>query len=431
MAINTSKELRNKIIYEVYVRNHGTTGTFKDIIDDLGRIRDLGTDILWFMPIHSIGVKKKKGSLGCPYAIKDYRKINPEYGTLDDFKVLVKKIHEEGMLCMIDVVFNHTSPDSELFNNHPEYFYRKPDGNVGNKVGDWSDIIDLDYSNKSLWNELIDTLKYWVSIGVDGFRCDVAPLVPIEFWTEARKEVEKINKDVIWLSESVEADFITNLRDEGFIALSDSEIYRAFDIAYDYDVHNHFKGYLSGKFELDEYLEKIRQQEYIYPENYVKLRFLENHDQPRAKKLINDERLLKIWTAYMYFQKGTVLLYGGQEAKDKNTPSLFDIDKVNWHGMDEGFSEYLRNLGSMKKKQIFAYGKYNIHRIDKRGVIYITYEDESSIMAGIFNVENKIGHIETSLKDGSYENIIDDSSVEVKEGKVKLGDKAIIFEIEK
>lgn len=128
--------MRNKVIYSVYVRNHTNDGTFNAVAEDLDRIKSLGTDIIWFMPIHPIGVKNKKGSLGCPYANKDYRTTNPEYGTMDDFKSLVEKIHAKGMKCIIDVVYNHTSPDSNLSVEHPEFFYRKPDGNFGNKVGD-------------------------------------------------------------------------------------------------------------------------------------------------------------------------------------------------------------------------------------------------------------------------------------------------------
>ena len=133
----------------------------------------------------------KKDSLGCPYANKDYRTTNPEYGTMDDFKSLVEKIHAKGMKCIIDVVYNHTSPDSNLSVEHPEFFYRKPDGNFGNKVGDWSDIIDLDYSNKELWRYQIDSLVMWARI-VDGFRCDVASFVPVEFWKQAREAVSKV-----------------------------------------------------------------------------------------------------------------------------------------------------------------------------------------------------------------------------------------------
>ena len=115
-------------VYSIYVRNHTSEGTFRAVIPDLDRIRALGTDIIWLMPIHPIGVEGKKGTLGCPYANRDYRAVNPAYGTMEDFEALVREIHAHGMKCMIDVVYNHTSPDSVLYREHPEYFYRGPDG---------------------------------------------------------------------------------------------------------------------------------------------------------------------------------------------------------------------------------------------------------------------------------------------------------------
>jgi glycosidase len=169
MAENTNIQLRSDVIYSIYVRNHTQDGTFKAVIADLDRIKALGTDIIWFMPIHPIGVKGKKGSLGCPYANQDYRSVNPEYGTMEDFQQLVDEIHARGMKCIIDVVYNHTSPDSVLTREHPEFFYRKPDGNMGNRVGDWTDVVDLDYNCKELWDYQIDSLKMWADI-VDGFR---------------------------------------------------------------------------------------------------------------------------------------------------------------------------------------------------------------------------------------------------------------------
>ena len=190
-------------MYSIFVRNYSEEGDFSGVRKDLDRIKALGTDIVWLLPIHPIGKKERKGELGSPYAISDYRKINPEYGTIDDLKQLVTDIHARGMKCIIDVVYNHTSPDSWLAKNHPEWFYHKPDGCFGNKVGEWLDVIDLDYNNRDLWDYQIETLKMWAGI-VDGFRCDVAPLIPLEFWLKAREEVAKVNPDCFWLSAHAE-----------------------------------------------------------------------------------------------------------------------------------------------------------------------------------------------------------------------------------
>lgn len=428
MAINTDISLRNKIIYSIYVRNYGIRGNFKDVEEDLNRIKSMGVDIIWLMPIHTIGVKNKKGTQGCPYAIKNYREVNPEYGTLEDFKRLLCKIHNLGMKCIIDVVYNHTSPDSWLALNNPEYFYRKADGNMGNKVGDWSDIVDLDYNNKNLWDYQIETLKYWVNIGVDGFRCDVASLLPLNFWLKARQEVAKVNKASIWLAETVDADFILAMRENGFTSLSDSEVFQAFDVTYDYDIYSKYIGYLSGNCSLKDYVNSISMQESIYPNNYVKLRFLENHDQKRVKKLIFNEETLKIWTGFLYFQKGCTLLNAGQEAQDDNTPSLFEIDKVNWSGMRTSFAMQLKTLAAIKKKQIMSKGFYEIYADDKKEVIIVKYKMGAEKIFGVFNVGNETGEIEIKVADGTYTNLIDKTQVSIKYGKLKLENKAIIFE---
>lgn len=425
MAKDTCIDLRNEVIYSIYVRNHTEEGTFTSIEKDLDRIRELGTDIIWFMPIHPIGIKNKKGDLGCPYAIKNYREVNPEYGTLEDFKNLVDGIHSRGMKCIIDVVYNHTSPDSYLADNKPEYFYKKADGNMGNRVGDWWDVVDLDYSNKDLWDYQIQTLKMWAEI-VDGFRCDVASLVPVDFWIKARKEVEKVRPNCIWLAESVHGEFLKTLRDLGFEAHSDSEVYQAFDICYDYDVQPYYDGYLKGKYSLDNYIEMLNLQEMIYPSNYIKLRFLENHDNPRAKNLIPDESDLLNWTAFLYFQKGTTLIYAGQEVEDDKCPSLFDYDKVNWN-TGKNISSIMQKLYKIKKASIFRDGSYKLAANEELQTILGYYENHNSKLVGIFSLKGKSGKVSVDLNDGTYTNLIDRKEVIVKDGLIEsIGNPIII-----
>jgi glycosidase len=215
MAKLTEAALRNQVVYSVYVRNHSEEGTFKAVEKDLERIKALGVDIIWLLPVHPIGKEARKGGLGSPYANQNYREINPELGSLEDFRSLVQAIHDVGMKCIIDVVYNHTSPDSWLVEHHPEFFYRTPEGKLGNRVGDWGDIVDLDYTSESLWDYQIGSLTMWAEI-VDGFRCDVAPLLPLEFWQRAREEVAAVNPGCLWLSESIEPDFTMHLRSRGW-----------------------------------------------------------------------------------------------------------------------------------------------------------------------------------------------------------------------
>ncbi|MDO5001632.1 MAG: alpha-amylase family glycosyl hydrolase [Eubacteriales bacterium] len=426
MAVNTSESYRELVMYSVFVRNYSEEGTFEGVRKDLERIKALGVDIIWLLPIHPVGKKARKGTLGSPYAISDYRGINPEFGTLDDFRRLVAAIHERGMKCVIDVVYNHTSPDSWLAVNHPEWFYHKPDGSFGNRIGDWSDVIDLDYGNKELWDYQIETLKMWAEY-VDGFRCDVAPLVPLEFWLRAGREVEEVRPGCFWLCESVEPEFITATRAQGMASLSDAELYQAFDAAYEYDVYDSFRGCLTGKNTLERYAGDICRQEYIYPENYVKLRFLENHDRPRAAFLLPDEGRLLAWTAFAYFQKGMTLIYAGQEKGVKHLPSLFDADRVQWDtGRD--FSALMSRLHEIKKDPLFARSSYEVRALPG-GVLMASHSSGGRRCVGIFPVSGGSALVDAALPDGLYTDLISGDTVEVHAGMVAVDGRAVIINI--
>jgi glycosidase len=430
MATDTSQELGNKVIYEVDVRNHSAEGNFKGLQRDLARIKNLGVDIIWLMPIYPIGRKNRKGSLGSPYSIANHRQINPEFGVLADFQQLVTAIHDNGMQIMLDIVFNHTSPDSLIFQEHPDWFYKNENGLVSRKVADWADIIDFDYSRPELWVYQIDTLKYWVNLGVDGFRCDVAPVVLLEFWLKARSEIQKIKKDFIWLAESAEPDFILQMRRQGFNIHSDGEMYQAFDITYDYDVFDTFKAYLTGRIDLENYLQLICHQETIYPVNFIKLRFLENHDQPRIASFIHSQAQLRQWTAFNYFNKGTTLLLAGQEAQTAKQSSLFDRDPVDWSGLTPDFTAFLQTMVAIKKDPLRVKGYYQIHHLSQPGVIMASYKYERQTLLGIFNVEDQDGLLAVDFPDGKYTNLVDLQEVIIEDERIKLQSKPVIIKIE-
>ena len=424
MAITTSKAYRNQLLYCVFVRNYSQEGTFEALRADLPRIKDLGTDIIWLMPIHPLGEKARKGSLGSPYAIRDYRGINPEFGNLEDFQNLVEDVHNHGMKCIIDVVYNHTSPDSWLAENHPEWFYHKPDGSFGNHVGDWTDIIDLDYTNPDLWDYQIETLKMWAKY-VDGFRCDVAPLVPLAFWLKAREEVEKIHPGCMWLAESVEPEFIRMIRAAGLTAHSDSELYQAFDVCYDYDILAEYQGVFTGAVSLRTYAEAVTRQEAIYPGNYVKLRCLENHDRARAAHLMPDDRILRNWTAFNYFQKGITMLYAGQEVCAPHTPSLFNKDTIQWNtGKD--LTPLMRRLAEIKRDPVFADSSYEVKALP-REILVATHESREGKLVGVFSTRGEASLVETGLADGTYVNLISSENIDVRDGKAPTHGEPIIL----
>ena len=410
MADQTHKGLRNQTIYSVFVRNHTPEGTFQGVRRDLPRIRDLGADIVWLMPIHPIGEKARKGTLGSPYAIRDYRAVNPEFGTLEDFQQLVEDIHALGMKCIIDVVYNHTSPDSVLAGEHPEWFYHKADGSFGNRVGDWSDIIDLDYGQRALWDYQIETLKYWASM-VDGFRCDVAPLVPLDFWKTARRQVEEVRPGCIWLAETVEPSFITFLRRAGYDCLSDSQAYEAFDICYDYDIYHTFRDCLEGKLPLEQYAQALNRQETTYPGTYVKLRCLENHDQLRAAFLLPDQ--------------GALLIYVGQEAGCTHLHSLFDRDPEDWSGPDR--SELFRRLCAFKKNPLLTDSVFQVRALP-HGVLYGTHFSGQRRLVGVFSTRGTQELVSVDVPDGIYTDLFSGGKVEVKHGKLSCQGRPVAVE---
>ena len=427
MAVNTDPRLQNQIIYSIYVRNHTPEGTFRAVIGDLDRIRALGTDIIWLMPIHPIGVQGKKGTLGCPYANRDYRSVNPEYGTMEDFQELVRQIHARGMKCMIDVVYNHTSPDSVLYAEHPEYFYHNKEGKPGNKVGDWADVIDLDYTNRELWQYLTDTLIMWAKL-VDGFRCDVASFVPLEFWQQARRAVATVNPDCIWLAETVHLSFGCLARRNGIPSTLDYDAYSAFDLEYEYDIREVFDKYLQGKIALSHYLDMLNYQEGAYPANYNKLRFLENHDQPRIASYLWTEAALKNYTAMLYFLKGTTLIYAGQEFESEHLPSLFEKEPIERRtGLD--LSPLLRQLYAVKQ----GFGTQDWFRAeadDENDIAILQRGGDGKRFLGVFSLKAKSAEVSADAPDGEYQNLIDGETVPVRDGRLPCQGRPIILRVE-
>ena len=426
MAADTDISLQKQVIYSIYVRNHTPEGTFRSVIPDLDRIKALGTDIVWFLPIHPIGVEGKKGSLGCPYANRDYRAVNPAYGTMEDFKVLVDEIHKRGMKCIIDVVYNHTSPDSVLFHEHPEFFYRGPDGKPGNKMGDWSDVIDLDYRCRALWDYQIQSLCQWAEI-VDGFRCDVASFVPLDFWIRARQEAAKVRPGCIWLAETVHQSFGCLARREGIYSMLDYDGYKAFDLEYEYDIREVFDKYLAGKATLSHYLDMLNFQEAIYPANYNKLRFLENHDQPRIASFVPRETDLINYTAFLYFLKGTTMIYAGQEFENDHLPSLFEKEPID-RNTGKDLSALMARLRQIKG----MFGGDDWFRAEgdsERDIAVLRRGSGEHQFLGVFSLKSNRGEVTVGLADGSYEDLIDGEMAEVRNGKLRCEGKPIIIKV--
>lgn len=433
MAKDTELKLQKAMIYSIFVRNYSEEGTFRAVEQDLARIKALGTDYIWLLPIHPIGVKGRKGTVGSPYANQDYRAINPDLGSVEDFEHLVNAIHEAGMKVMMDVVYNHTSPDSVLVEEHPEFFYRKPDGSMGNKLGDWTDVVDLDYSNVKLWFYQIETLKMWARF-VDGFRCDVAPMVPIEFWQAAREAVRKVNPDCIWLAESNESRFISFCHRHGIANFSDIEGYQAFDMEYAYDTRDAFAGYLRGDRSLRAWLDVMNEQAAALDPHNVKLQFLENHDQPRIASFIKEDRSLRNFTAFLYFSKGAVLLYNGQEYETAHLPELFEKDPIP-RSAEAGrdLSGLIARLARIRREILSETEFWHAEVEDEICTAVCYRSSREHLTVGVFDLHVSVPEalftVSVDVPDGTYQDEISGKELSVSAGRMRFDGQPVIFRV--
>jgi glycosidase len=204
---------RNAVIYEINWRQMTSTGKLPELANELPRLKELGVDIIWMMPIHPISELNRKGGLGSYYAVRDYKDVNPELGTLDQFKDFVKKAHEIGLKVIIDWVPNHSGCDNAWVSEHPEWYARNEKGEMFGPF-DWTDVYKFDYSNPQMRAAMIDALKFWLTdANIDGFRCDVAMQVPTDFWNEARPQLQAVKPDLFMLAEAADADLVEHAFD--------------------------------------------------------------------------------------------------------------------------------------------------------------------------------------------------------------------------
>ena len=334
-------------IYQIFLRNFTPEGNFATAVSRLANIAAMGFPHICLTPIHTIGKVARKGNLGSPYAIVDYKSIDPALGTVEDFQAFLEAAHKLGLKVMMDVVYNHTAPDSVLAMDHPDWFLGGS-GKPARKCADWSDVIDLDYgSSPQLWMELMSILVLWREMGVDGFRCDVASLVPVDFWKQARQRVNQYDpgtrKDkypLLWLAESVHPRFLKLIRDSGFGAWSEPELHSVFDLSYDYDGWERLEEVWAGCRPARDYLEYLYVQETLYPRGARKLRFLENHDQIRVAARFDTPETVRAWTAFSHFIPGRAFVYMGQELGLRHKPELFEKDPIDWTLGDADFKGF-------------------------------------------------------------------------------------------
>ncbi len=355
------------VIYQIFVRNYSIEGTFAKVSSDLMRIKDLGINTIYLMPIHEIGLKNRKGTYGSPYAIKDYYSISPDLGSKSDFLTLIYKVHELKMKLVLDMVFNHTSPDNVLLDEHEDYYYHR-NGKLSNRVGDWSDIVDLDTYKIETQNYLIDVLKYWVDLGVDGFRFDVASMIPLSFFKKARNV---LGKDIIFIGESIDPGFASYLRSINDYSTPDNDMYPTFDTLYNYNYFRTFIKYLNHQASLDELINEIN----LDGVNN-RLICIENHDNERISSILDKDKLVK-WLDFFAFIKGQVFIYAGQEYGNKHKPELFEKDVVNFNDIDESIYYIYKDYINKKVHQKEIINQHIDIISEEKVLVKVTYSDNS------------------------------------------------------
>jgi len=417
MAHDTPQWLTSAVIYEVFVRNHGPRGGYASVTADLDRIRSLGVDVLWLMPIYPIGLAHRNGTVGSPYAIQDFRGLNPELGTEDELRALIAGAHDRGIKIILDIVFNHTSPDSVLAQAHPEWFLHDAEGRPAPKFPEWADIVDLRYLDPEgrprteLWDIQVETLGRWVDLGFDGFRCDVASVVPPAFWARAKADLARRapGRPLLWLAETVHKHFLKFMRDRGYGAWSDGEVLQVFDLSYDHDGAEYLDEYFAGRGSLERYLDHLFVQETMLPARSLKLRFTENHDLPRTAAKVRGAERLRSWTAFQALLPGAFLVYAGQEWAAEERPDLFVKAPIRVPA-DAGrhpHEVWLRRLVGAMKAVKGACPSFSAAEA-ATGVVVLRWEGDEEAYTAVLNLEDRFGTFDpgrivkgTNLLDGT------------------------------
>ena len=289
------------------------------------------------------------------------------------------------------------------------------------RVPGWPEVYDFKFPNLSLTAYLIEILQGWAAFGFDGFRVDVASFMPQNFWLQARREVAKVKPGIIWLAETVHVRNVELRRMLGLPAVSDGEVYQAFDITYDNDIWAIWRAALAGKVTVSQFLEMLRFQDCCYPLNFVKMRCVENHDRARITTLVRTLEQVKAWTAFQAFNKGAFLIYSGQESCEEH--GHFDGDRIEWG--DYPLQPFLTTLCALKKGRVMTEGAFVITAADP--AIQATWYTSLESLYGVFNVNRNQGDIKVLVPDGSYMDILSGDQIKVENGKMDCPQSACIF----
>ena len=337
-------------IYEVNTRQYTKEGSFEAFSKHLPRLKEIGVGILWLMPIQPISLKERQGTLGSYYAAASYIEINEEYGTKADFKLLIDEAHKLGIKIIIDWVANHTGYDHHWTIEHPDWYMKDAAGNFVEENG-WKDVIDLDYSNSAMRTAMIEAMQYWVKdFDIDGFRCDMAHLVPLDFWKDARTQCDNI-KSLFWLAECEEVKY-----------------HDVFDVTYAWNWMHKTESFIKGEHTLNEVYNVLHSYSQYPPDSY-KMFFTSNHDENSWMGTEYDKygNAAKSMAVFTFTWKGYPLIYSGQEIPNKKKLLFFDKDKLNWG--DIKLHDFYKTLIELHKSEAIISGETFILPIQHNGAM--------------------------------------------------------------
>ncbi|KAA1248119.1 alpha-amylase family glycosyl hydrolase [Aquimarina sp. RZ0] len=336
--------MENAVIYEANIRQYSEEGSFSAFTKDIPVLKKLGVKILWVMPIYPISTTKSKGTLGSYYAISDYTKVNPEFGTIEDFRALIKTAHEHGIYVILDWVANHTGWDHGWLKEHPGYYTKNDKGDITHTVGtDWTDVADLNYDNQEMRKDMLDAMKYWIKEeGVDGYRCDVAGMVPVDFWNTAVEELKKI-KPVFMLAEGWEPALLK----------------KAFDMGYGWDTHHVMNHIAKGENTVAAWDKRMVQVDTMYATDDILMNFTSNHDENSWNGTVQERMgdAKEMFAALSYLSPGMPLIYSGQEYDMDKRLLFFEKDTIiKKKGV---FFSLYEKLGKLKNENPALHGGKN------------------------------------------------------------------------
>ncbi|HLO92161.1 MAG TPA: alpha-amylase family glycosyl hydrolase [Lentimicrobium sp.] len=391
---------KNLTIYEVNLRQYTKSGSFKDFEIHLPRLQQLGIGIIWFMPVQPIGIKERKGNLGSYYSISDYKAVDPVYGSMEEFIALVEKIHSMGMYVILDWVANHTAWDNILTVDHPEYYVLDENGNFKPPFKEWADVIKLDYNKRELREYMVNCMKFWVeTTGIDGFRCDMANLVPTDFWQYAHKELFKV-KPLFMLAEAEQQELL----------------YGAFDAIYNWNLFHTFDHIAKGEKSVWDLTSMIDKEIFQFPEHAYQMMFISNHDENswNGSELERLGHGLEAFAVLYFTLTGIPLIYSGQEAGNPKRISFFEKDEIEWKE-DKMFPLYSKLISFKKETEALWSGPYGgeLILLDTQNgyntISYIRQKGESRVFA-VINLSgyHQFAHIHDNRIEGYYNDLFND-----------------------